>query len=705
MSQKRLLAWLCALAWLIFWSSPAQATRRDLVVRLGAADDPPPTDVCVSSIGVNPYSTLNGKPLRVSSTDKGASITAVGDVRLEPAAPQASQLACLWHPNPDPPAAPAAPACDFDKQSAAATKASLADAGMCEPTFTMPAGAFSCAHNELPSRQSEQSVAIIQVEETIADVHLIGNELRIGFDLTAQRKDLKTSVRVIGGHFAPVSTTPTRQIDGSESASLRLLPLCTAVAVHVPPFECPASRTPNAAPLPRLLTWRTPDGIRRLLLSNQGDDFELTVPARANAQVELATCGDQQHFSAEWKLGSSADVRFQPTKFSFDWRLEPLSDPKTCPTVKIDQGECPGIQGVPGLCRYQCGQGAPLSLPATARFSQHKQLPGVAPGAQNQAPDEWSLLLTHPGEVLEGYLPAERRYLLFRRLWSDDNRVNRWGDRLYGIDIQTPDGKKHSLTAEVERLSVPNLQVYDSVTYQYDGMRPFKVQRASVQAGGVVCLAEPDGQPGVPECGEAKVYADQHQRKLQPGLGLWVGWRGVAGARDSTRWNPSGGVEFALGFPVFRWYLAKNSLYLEPELHVGLTVSSIAFESVFSDQGRDTVSWSNVPVLVLPLELGVKVPTFTDEVEFGVGLGATWTHQVFAADQRRVEGGFSLSLPRLDLIWHVSRTFGIGGMLRYLASGAERVQIRLDQGGVASREILDTQILQGGLLARWDDVF
>jgi hypothetical protein len=678
--KTRVLGWISLLVAVFAWPSVARAEQRELFARFGGPTEQTPSHLCVVSVGVSPKS-LPGGDLEVVPERDGLPYRdgGVGVVSLTN-----GHHVCAW-PKPNlagpPPASgtgTSTAGCDLAGTSGDARgRDVVATKGACASTFKLPPGhTMQCKANELRAPGEPFSPVVLQLQENVVDLHLIGNYARLTYVVVRRTPGDRPEAVVSGGAYAGVSGTPSRQLDGSEHVDLPLVPRCSRIALRLPDFDCSTVSEVDV----RTLDLVDPSGWRRLELQDVPSEFEVSVPTHlAGARLALTTCQGRHLFVTEWPRLPPQQARFEPRTIELEWRRDKLADPASCPELTLPEvGASCSRPPTGGPCRYSCPARVPITLPTTARFKQKK------PAAT--LPDEWEIRVVRPGEVLEGYLPAERRYVALKLGW-DRARADQEGDRIDSVEVHTPDGRTHNLTLDVPRLGIVGLRWDDSLTYTYRGMRPFKTEFSKVEDGGVVVLKTP-----------------RAARFLQPGLAAWAGWRHLAHAEDATKWNPNGGIEMVVAIRGARAYLCP-SFYIEPEIRAGVAFSSMAFSSHFGSRGRAEQTHSNIPILMVPLEFTERMPVFTDSLEFSVGAGAAWYRQVFASDEHRVAESVAFVLPRADLVWHVTRSVKLGWTFRYLLAGARGVTTSLDEAGVKNRTEAPTRMLQTGPIARFDDVF
>jgi len=548
---------------------------------------------------------------------------------------------------------------------------------------------------------------------------LSGALVRLTVDTPTSTKG-SVSIAIAGGDYRKVGVASRRDLDDTDRARLPLIPRCVSTHVIIPRYECPDGPG-KVGGKPPGLALELLDAQRRrrytIKFDQLPDALDLPIPDldSAGGTLRLSTCNVVQRSNASslqleagWPEQPPATITLKPKAFPFQWRLDPLAKrecptPATLPEVPM---ECTAIKEMPAdeVCRYQCNASIPVDLPTRVQFEEVIRIEEapkdcISPKRCKKYTtykNRWDGVLIRAGATFDGYLPPEKRHIVLSHEAWDRERSRRPGDIIESIWIGTPDGKGQFVSPLTPRLFVPGVNAGDSVTYRYIGSRLFKERMADVGRGGIVKLQDPD-----------KAYA----RKVQPGFAAWGGLGYLDGPGEISRFDPSGGAEFILAVPAFRmgpW----GSLYIEPELHIGASVSTQSYESIYqaTSSGRPIDVRRSVSVLVVPIELTFRLPVIIDELQIDLGLGLAYLHEMHARDRARVASNIGLSLPRAALLWRVTRTIWLGFDSRVIwdevgAFRSRRVVETFDLGGQTSRAEPGATMVMFGPLIRFDDVF
>ncbi len=582
----------------------------------------------------------------------------------------------------------------------------LASNGLCAPNTNPPIGdkEFQWCERKLVNRA--ERILVLSIDSGVTGASLTHQLLQLTLNpATASKNSL--AIRTIGGDYLDTAVASHRDPDGSDRALLAIVPLCASSHVVIPRYECPGI---NKHPL---LTLR--NGGRQLSVSfNQlPDAIDLPLPQASEhgGSLELSDCDGSLKLAATWLQQPPPEIALKPQEFPVLWRRDPLSAaacpgelslpevPLRCrPPTSKEGTPIPHAPGDDNVCQYSCVSVTPIDLPTAVAFQEN--VPTQLSGESGAAPiyNRWEARLLQPGDTLDGYLRPEQRFITLQHDAWRPKRDERKGDRITSIWIATPDGKAQSVATNTPRLFVPGVSAGDHVTYRYFGDRLFETATAPVESGGIVKLKDPD---------------QEYARGVQPGLAFWGGWRHLGGAKDATEWNPVGGMELVLAVPAWRTYTCNEDWYFEPEFHLGATVTTQSYESIFQATPLDARSDSskNVMILLVPLEVSVRAPLGIDQLQVDLGAGLAWYRAFYTEDTARLAPNIAVSLPRATLLWRITRGFTFGFDSRLLSGfgtfglHSRRVVETFDLGGRLSRRELGSKMLLFGLVTRFDDVF
>lgn len=579
----------------------------------------------------------------------------------------------------------------------------LESTGVCatDQSFRRPTPGLRVWCSPAPSAGPQRMLAL-KVDAGLTRAPVFGPSLvRLTVDTPASTKG-SVSVEIVGGDYRKTGVASHRERDESDRARLTLTPRCVSTHVVIPRYECPdgSGGTGRMRQSPVLEVFGAPgQAPYSVAFAQLPDAIDLPIPdlERAGGALRLSDCGPARllQLETDWPDQPPASVTLRPKVFSFQWRIDTLAtgvcpNPVTLPEIPLD---CTAtLLPVGDVCYYQCASSIPVDLPTRVEFQEFVGCRGE--GCTTYI-NRWSAVVLRSGATIDGYLPPEQRFIVLDPQGWKVNRTERAGDQIESIWIATPDGKGQFVVPATPRLFVPGVHARDSVTYKYIGDRLFEERQSPVARGGLVQLEDPDG-----------TYA----RGVQFGLAAWGGWRYLNGPEGVTEWNPGGGAEFILAVPAARFQWQK--FYIEPALHIGATITSHSYESIFqqTSSGQPKDVSHNVLIFVVPIDLSARFPIIGDDFQAAVGLGIAWYQQMYAEDENRVATNIGLSLPRVTLLWHVTRTISLGfdsrviwGQLGPLRS--RRVIETFDLGGRERREERNTTMVTLGPLIRFDDVF
>jgi hypothetical protein len=679
------------------------AEDRQLQVTLEISSGSAPTQLCVVAPFVPPDEGVTGCAGKSENSPK---------YREPTDAPS-----CQW------PSSGSGACGGFDQNVARA----LASNGLCAPEKnleTLKGDTLWCERK--PS--CSENVLALRVDAGITHASMSHSLIQLSLDTPTGTKQNTVAIKTVGGDYLSTAVASHRDPDKSDRAALSLIPRCASSRIFIPRYQCPPQATkagePPATQKHPKLTLTNGDGTVEVSFTQLQDVIDLPLPssARKGGSLTLSDCGQDPGASrprltleADWTDQPPSEIHLKARDFPVQWQRDPLSIDE-CPSqvslpevpLKCDYHLPPDTKQPPGVrppsgdqknvCYYQCVSPIPMDLPTKVTFDERIPSTDCDASACDSATNRWELPLLVPGETIDGYLPLEQRSINLRHFHWGDNRAARLGDRVTSIWIATPDGKAQYVGTGTQRLLVPNVRAQDSVSYRYFGDRLFDTRTASVHSGGIVELADPD---------------TEYTRGVQPGLAFSGGWRHVGGARESTAWNPQGGVELALAIPKWRSYLAHEKWYIEPEIHIGATVTTQAYESVFQATSADSRRefWHNVLILMVPLELTFRAPVGIDQLQLDVGAGVAWYRPFYAADSGRLAPNFAVSAPRITGLWRLTRAVSLGIDSRLLwgfspfGLHSRRVVQTFDAGGLLRREEVDGQLFMFGPVLRLDDVF
>lgn len=707
--MNRRIAAVLTLVSVGFAARPVRAAERQLQVILQADAGTEATQLCVVGAFVPPREKdADKKPGTNEQQDAGAATDADDQPHFRPS-PGGD---CGWKSG-------ASGVCEaFDKDVAL----QLGSNGLCAPQTMLiseqgkkQGEVLWCERKPAASEHgpaASEHVLALKVDAGVTRASLTGSLIELTLDTPIQARANAVAIHAVGGDFLPAAVASHREPDGSDRAILPLRPRCASSHVVIPRYECPPG-----LPKHPTLTLRNQGSDSTVSFQQLPDVVDIPLPWTESANggsLELSDCVEPGSnkprvvMQADWRDQPPAKVDLKPKQFPVRWRRDPLALAR-CPS-KLTLPEVPLVCGIHSrgaspdasrsplkgddTCDYQCQSPIPVELPRRALFEEPSCATPPCPAPDNH----WEVTVLRPGDTVEGYIRNEERTIHLARDEWPAGRESRIGDGIRSIWIATPDGKVQTVAVATTRLVVPGVSIGDSVTYRYLGDRPFDEGRATVEAGGAVELADPD---------------TLHARGVQPGLAFWGGWRHIGGAKDAAEWNPVGGVELVLAVPRWRRYLLCGSWYIEPEIHVGATVTTQSYESSFqatpSDPSRSETH--NVLILVVPIEFTLRAPVIVDQVQFDLGGGIAWYRPFFAEDTSRLAPNIALSVPRMSLLWRLSHSasLGIDGRmltgLDPLGLHSRRVVETFDLGGLKRREEPDAKVLMFGLVARLDDVF
>jgi hypothetical protein len=298
-------------------------------------------------------------------------------------------------------------------------------------------------------------VVILSVKGVgVEDVSLTGNTVQIRFNppISGREKGRTPSIDIDSGSYHSQEAVAFPLDGRNQWTKMTLRPLCAQRRVVVPQYECVTVDQEGSRSVE--IGFESSEqteylGASRCRQTGSSLEYQCAIPISKTGatSVTASACKKTVTFKARLDPPLPPDpIELLPAKFMLSWVPNCLSSQESCPVVSAASGglNCPAEPDRPDWlkgalhdsgekrCTYRCTSDRGAHLPTTLRLHPKNE-------SVNQY---WDEVLTFPGQILRGFIPAEQRRISLNWNWPETDR------RIGDLPDQEVKGRKPGDCAE-----------------------------------------------------------------------------------------------------------------------------------------------------------------------------------------------------------------------------------------------------------------
>ncbi len=371
----------------------------------------------------------------------------------------------------------------------------------CAPSVSLPPARAAvplwaaCTTDELLDEGAagvERRLLVITLEHlegsppVIEALRLTGGIVTIG--VRARIDDVVVTARSAGGHFAPSPRSERASSTGPDQKLIVLPvePRCDRIELEVAGVDL-SKVEPGAVGL-RVHGVDIDAGVCAASIPGTRRMSVLVPRALGRGELDLrlpqsgAGADSRRFFEAEWAGAWPVGVlRLDARQIDFSWRPPACVYPvDACPDAVVEGGIACSVHGDADGCHYRC----PGDDEAAADPNASVAAPLTVTFRDTRLDQRWTQILQRRGQILEGFVEADRIYL---EADTRDWVLNVPGSRVTHLEVLGNDGsvRRYALSGQ-ERLRIRAPEAgCDPLRYRFVGDRHYQERTAEVIGGEV----------------------------------------------------------------------------------------------------------------------------------------------------------------------------------------------------------------------------